>query len=235
MPPQTPLEIRPADDRFRTDATGRSTRHSFSFGRHYDPTNVGFASLVAHNDDRVQPGAGYDDHPHRDLEIVTWVLSGALTHRDTDGHTGVVVPGTVQAVSAGTGIVHSERVDPGAAPTRFVQTWVRPRSPGGRPSYAAAAVDLDARDTLVPIASGERGDAAVPVDAGATLYAARLTRELQLPEAAQAHVFVCGGAVLLDGQALGDGDAARISGRAAHRVSAVGGEAELLVWTFSER
>ncbi len=103
-----------------TEAAGVTTRHAFSFGAHYDPDNVGFGSLLAHNDERLSSGRGFDDHPHRDTEIVTWVLSGSLLHEDSTGHTGIVSPGAVQRLSAGSGVVHAERndayrVDPGPA------------------------------------------------------------------------------------------------------------------------
>ena len=127
------IEYRPGADRFVTRAEGRTTWHSFSFGAHYDPGNVGFGRLVAHNDERLPPGTGYDDHPHADLEIVTWVLSGALRHTSTVG-SGVIGPGQVQRLSAGSGVVHSEVAD-GPEETRFLQAWVRPDEPGLEPDY----------------------------------------------------------------------------------------------------
>jgi hypothetical protein len=131
------LEVRRAADRFVTETAGIVSRHSFSFGAHYDPGNVGHALLVAHNDDVVAPGAGYDTHPHRDLEILTWVLDGGLRHEDSRGETGLVVPGLVQRLSAGDGVLHSERNDAATgASVRFVQMWLRPDEPGGEPSYA---------------------------------------------------------------------------------------------------
>ncbi len=132
------IEYRPGADRFVTRAEGRTTWHSFSFGAHYDPGNVGFARLVAHNDERLPPGTGYDDHPHADLEIVTWVLTGALRHTSTVG-SGVIGPGQVQRLSAGSGVVHSEVAD-GPEETRFLQAWVRPDEPGLEPDYLSADV-----------------------------------------------------------------------------------------------
>ena len=108
------IDYRVARERFRTDAEGRTTWHSFSFGAHYDPGNVGFGSLVAHNDELLPPGTGYPDHPHTDLEIVTWVLSGALRHRSTAG-SGSIGPGQVQRLSYGSGVVHSEVADSAAS------------------------------------------------------------------------------------------------------------------------
>ena len=102
------IEYRLARDRFRTEAEGRTTWHSFSFGAHYDPANVGFESLVAHNDERLPPGTGYADHPHADLEIVSWVLTGSL-HHASDVGTGDTGPGWVQRLSAGSGVVKQQR------------------------------------------------------------------------------------------------------------------------------
>ena len=138
------VEIRRADERFRTTSEWLDSRHSFSFGPHYDPANVGFGFLLAHNDETVAPGTGFDTHPHQDLEIVTWVLRGALAHRDSEGHSGVVYPGLAQRMSAGSGIRHSEWND-GGEPVHYVQMWVRPEQFDLEPSYQQAAVDLVVR------------------------------------------------------------------------------------------
>jgi hypothetical protein len=134
------IDVRRAAERFSTRTEWLASRHSFSFGEHYDPANVGFAALVAHNDDVVAVGAGYDTHPHADTEIVTWVLEGSLVHLDSRGGSHVLVQGSVQLLSAGSGVLHSERNDaPGAArPTRFVQMWLRPdASVGSTPRSAS--------------------------------------------------------------------------------------------------
>ena len=153
------VEVRRPESRATTRADGLVSRHSFSFGPHYDPSDVGHAVLVAHNDDRVEAGAGYDTHPHRDLEIVTWVLDGGLRHEDSEGHGGVVVPGLLQRLSAGSGVRHAEHHDVASGPTvRFVQMWVLPDEPGLTPSYAQHDVGpLLAGGDLVPVASGRRG------------------------------------------------------------------------------
>ena len=227
------VDVRRAGSRFTTEAPGITTRHSFSFGQHYDPANVGHAVLVAHNDDRVAPGSGYDLHPHADLEIVTWVLSGSLVHQDSQGHVNVVGPGQVQRLSAGSGVRHSERNDaPGAAePTRFVQMWVLPDEPGMRPSYDLAAVDPDG---LTPLASGvARLDAAVRIHtAGAALHVARLDPgdSVVLPDAPRLHVFVARGSADLEGAGrLDEGDAARFTAEGSPHLAAVA-PTEVLVW-----
>ncbi len=228
------IDVRRAAERFTTETGWSTTRHSFSFGPHYDPANVGHAVLVAHNDDLVAPGAGYDTHPHADLEIVTWVLEGSLVHTDSNGSSDVIGPGRVQRLSAGSGVLHSERNDaPGAStPTRFVQMWVLPDESGLPPSYQQGEVD-DASGLSV-LASGIRSlEAAVRVHtAGAALHLARLRtgETAPLPDARHLHVFVARGAIDLEGAGrLEEGDAARFTAEGGPRVTAPE-PAEVLVW-----
>ncbi len=224
------IEYRAAEDRFVTRAEGRTTWHSFSFGSHYEPSNVGFGQLVAHNDERLPPGTGYADHPHADLEIVTWVLSGALRHTSAVG-SGVIGPGEVQRLSAGSGVVHSEVAD-GAEETRFVQSWVRPDEPGLDPGYLAARVELGSGWTSV--AAGD-GTGVVPLaSAGTTLHAADLDNglRLDLPDAPALHVFVARGQVLLGERLLRPGDAARLHDEPGRPVTAET-DSQLVVWSFS--
>jgi quercetin 2,3-dioxygenase len=228
------IEVRRAADRFTTEADGITTRHSFSFGAHYDPANVGFAVLVAHNDERLAPGTGFAEHPHRDLEIVTWVLEGALRHEDSRGHTGVVHPGQVQRLSAGSGLRHVERADDER--TRFVQMWVRPDESDLPPSYAQQDVADGLVGGLLPIASGDPGvDAAVRVHtAGAVLSVARLAAggTVEHPDAPHVHVFVARGAVDVEQVGLlAEADALRLTDEGARRVTA-SADTELLVWSM---
>ncbi|MGN6576969.1 MAG: pirin family protein [Nocardioides sp.] len=229
------LEVRRAADRFVTATDGIVSRHSFSFGAHYDPANIAHALLVAHNDDVVAPGGGYDTHPHRDLEILTWVLDGGLRHEDSHGHGGLVVPGLVQRLSAGSGVLHSERNDAATgASVRFVQMWLRPDEPGGDPSYAQhdAATDL-ATGELVPLAG--RG-AAVPLRAaGALFHAARTGPDgtVTLPDAPSVHLFLARGSAEVEGAGrLDEGDAVRLEDAGPRRVVAGPDGAELLVWSM---
>ena len=224
------IEYRPAQDRFRTEAEGRTTWHSFSFEAHYDPGNIGFGSLVAHNDELLPPGTGYADHPHSDLEIVTWALSGALRHTSSVG-SAVVGPGQVQRLSAGAGVVHSEVAD-GPETTRFLQAWVRPDEAGGVPDYVAAEVAYT--DGWTCVADGG-GQGVVPISArGASLNGAELgTRQrLALPEAPQLHVFVAHGRVLLGERTLAPGDVARMLDEGGREVAAEEA-AQLVVWAFA--
>lgn len=232
------LQLRRGSDRFTSSAPGIETAHVFSFGAHYDPEHVGHGPLVVLNEESLLAGRGFDDHPHADAEILTWVTEGSLVHADSTGHRGVVVPGLAQRLSAGSGVVHAERNDaPGAGPARFVQMWLRPDEPGLPPAYGQGAVERDALAAdWVPVASGGRSDAAVGLGtAGATLWVSVLapgTARL-LPAGPLAHLFVLRGA--LDLEAVGPlaaGDSVRLTGEAALRARAVS-ETELLVWTFA--
>ena len=229
-------DVRRAAGRFRTESDGIVSRHSFSFGSHYDPTNVGHALLVAHNEDVVAPGSGYATHPHRDLEIVTWVLDGGLRHEDSRGSAGLVVPGLVQRLSAGSGVQHAERNDAATGrEVRFVQMWVRPDEPGGEPSYAQhdAGAEL-AGGGLVPLAGGA---APVPLGArGAALFGARLAASgtVTLPDAPAVHLFLARGGGDLEGAGpLDEGDAVRLDEAGPRRLVAGPRGCELLAWAMS--
>lgn len=235
------LRVQRAGERFVTEVEGITTRHAFSFGSHYDPDNVGFGTLLAHNDESLLVGRGFDDHPHRDTEIVTWVLSGSLLHEDSTGETGVVYPGLVQRLSAGSGVVHAERNDAyrleptrPRVPVRFVQSWVRPDESGVVPAYAQREITPDALAAdWVPAASGADPDAAITVgSAGSTLWVTRIGvgEVRRLPEVAYAHLFVAFGQVEVEGVGLlGEGDALRVSGPAALRITGRR-PSELLLW-----
>jgi hypothetical protein len=256
-PPSPTVDVRRAADRYRTRIPWLDSHHSFSFGGHYDPANTHHGVLLVNNDDVVAPGTGFDTHPHRDMEIVTWVLRGSLVHQDSTGHAGVIHPGLAQRMSAGTGILHSEKNDSvgrsadGALarsragrlqgdrhtdPVHFVQMWVVPDRGGVEPGYAQREIDAELLSgALVPVASGrpEHGDSAVRIaNRHATLHAARLQpgRSVALPDAPYLHLFVARGAVTLEGAGgLAEGDAVRFTATGGHRVTATA-PAEILVW-----
>ena len=211
-----------------TDA-GRETRHSFSFGPHYDPANLGFGPLVCHNDDLLEPGSGYPEHPHSELEIVTWVLEGALVHTDSTGTSHVVEAGRAQVLSAGSGIRHSEVADPGSGRCRFVQAWLAPSSSGTAPSYALGEAPPPVSG-LVEVVGGD----GLPLGtSGARLLVARLApgASVTLPDDPRQHVFAATGAISVEGLALGAGDAVRITDEPGHLVRA-SAATDLLVWSF---
>ena len=231
------VEVRRGSGRFVTRADGRTTKHSLSFGEHYDPANVGFGPMVCHDDHLLRGGVGFADHPHRDLEIVTWVLSGAVVHTASVGSPATVGASQVQTLSAGSGIVHSEVADPGSGPTRFVQTWLRPDEPGLAPSYGSASLgSVELENGLVPVASGRDGAAVVRIGtASATLYAGVLDAggSVTLPDDPLQHVFVATGSLARSSLAepLSAGDAFRISDRPGLNLTAAA-PTELLVWSF---
>jgi quercetin 2,3-dioxygenase len=243
LPPS--VEVRRAQDRFRTETGWLDSRHSFSFGHHYDPANTHFGLLMVNNDDTVRPGAGFDTHPHRDMEIVTWVLRGSLAHQDSTGRSGVIYPGLAQRMSAGTGVLHSEKNDAwrltGAPahdePVRFVQMWVLPDEPGVDPGYEQADIgDQLSSGGLVTVASGmpeHQDSTAVRISQhDAALHVARLETgaSVRLPHAPYTHLYVADGAVDLEGAGrLAAGDAARITVAEGQRLRAHE-PTEILVW-----
>ncbi|PPK70967.1 pirin family protein [Actinokineospora auranticolor] len=240
------VDLRRATDRFATDIGWLDSKHSFSFGRHHHPDNTHFGLLLVNNDDVVTPGSGFETHPHRDMEIVTWVLRGALVHQDSEGHNGIIYPGLAQRMSAGTGILHSEKNDSWRLsggprhddPVHFVQMWVVPDEAGKAPGYEQLEIDAELLGGgLVPVASGmaeHAGESAITIgQRHAALYAARLAPggSVALPDAPFVHLFVPQGAVTLEGSGLlSTGDAARITATGGQRVTAGPEGAEILVW-----
>ncbi len=238
------IELRRAHQRFLTQTDGAETYHSFSFGGHYDPTNINFGRLMVNNDDLVRVGAGYPDHAHRDAEIVTWVLSGSLVHEDSHGNSGLIYPGLAQRMSAGSGIVHAERndayrSDPAlpAEPVHFVQMWIKPDESGAAPSYQQRDLALgDLASAWVPIASGRHPHAVVSLgSACSTLWVTVLPTGMsrRLPDGDLLHVYLARGVV--DAETIGrlePGDSLRLSGSAELTLSARA-EAEVLVWEMA--
>ncbi len=243
------VDVRRADERHKTRLGWLDSKHSFSFSRHHDPANTHHGLLLVNNDDIVRPGTGFETHPHQDMEIVTWVLQGSLVHQDSEGHTGVIYPGLAQRMSAGTGILHSEKNDswrlagPGQNddahrdPVHFVQMWVVPDERGIAPGYEQLEIDHELlAGGLVTVASGmpeHDGAAAIRIkNRYAALHAARLQpgQSVQLPEAPFLHLFVPRGRVTLEGAGpLEAGDAVRFTATGGQRVTAAE-PAEILVW-----
>jgi quercetin 2,3-dioxygenase len=229
------VELRRASDRALTTTSWLKSRHSFSFGDHYDPDNTHHGLLLVNNDDIVAPHTGFDTHPHRDMEIVTWVLDGALAHQDSIGNRGVIYPGLAQRMSAGSGILHSEKNDSATEPVHFVQMWVTPDESAITPSYQQHEVHNDLlRSGLVTIASGISGrDAAISLhNHNAALHGARLQPgdAVSTPTAPYLHVFVPRGRVTVEG--VGDleaGDAVRLTDAEGQRLTARDA-AEVLIW-----
>ncbi|WP_037669460.1 pirin family protein [Streptomyces griseus] len=213
------MDVRRAGERYPGgDAeAGIESFHAFSFGSHYDPDNLRFGAVIACNEERLAPGAGFDEHPHSHTEIVTWVVEGELTHRDSTGHETRVRPGDVQRLSSAGGVRHVERND-GDTPLTFVQMWLSPLTPGGDPAYEIVHGIADSTPYAVP-------------EAGAMLHVRRLGpgERTAVPDAAQVYAHVVRGEVTLGAERLGPGDAARITdAEGLEAVGIVG--AELLFW-----
>ena len=245
------MEIRLSKDREITRLNWLVSRASFSGAVSHDPRygyprNTHHGVLVTHNEDTVDAGWGFDPHRHRNMEIVTWVLSGSIVHADDRGNTAIITPGLAQRMTAGTGILHSERNDAWRHdpaiwrhddPAHVVQMWVPPDTSGVTPGYAEADVTAALRTgELVPIVSGlpeHRTDAIVGLQnryAGFLVARLPVGGTVRVPDAAYVHVFIARGCVRLEGAgALGQGDAVRLTGTGGHRVTAAA-DAEVLVW-----
>ncbi|HEX6345317.1 pirin family protein [Umezawaea sp.] len=242
---QPKVDVRRSAERDATRISWLDSKHSFSFGRNYDPANTHHGLLLVNNDDIVTAGAGFETHPHRDMEIVTWVLQGSLVHQDSEGNRGVISPGLAQRMSAGTGILHSEkndswRVQGGPShdePVRLVQMWVVPDERGIRPGYQQEELpDSELRGKLAVVASGmdaHAQTAAIRIaNRYAALHAARLgpAETIVVPDAPYVHLFVARGRADLEGAGrLNEGDAVRLTGAGGQRLSAVD-DAEVLIW-----
>lgn len=251
--PTPHIDVHRAGDRLKTRISWLDSKHSFSFGAHYDPENTHHGLLLVNNDDIVLPGQGFDTHPHRDMEIVTWVLEGSLVHQDSLGHSGVIYPGLAQRMSAGTGIRHSEKNDSWRIdgnrpehdePVHFVQMWVLPDEPGIEPGYQQLEIDDQlAAGGLVTVASGlprYRDRTAIAINSShSALHVAKSAPDAQatveLPEAPYLHVFVARGSVEMEGVGLLDtGDAVRLTFSGGQRLIAQE-PAEVLIWEMHAR
>ncbi|MEX0171307.1 pirin family protein [Streptomyces sp. LMG1-1-1.1] len=200
---------------------GIETRHAFSFGSHYDPDNLRFGALLAVNEERLAPGAGFDEHPHSHTEIVTWVVEGELTHHDTAGHETVVRAGDLQRLSSAGGVRHVERND-ADVPLVFVQMWLAPLTPGGDPSYEVVRGIVDPVPYELPAADARLHVRRVGPGARAAV-----------PDADLVYVHVARGTVRLGGEELGPGDAARLTGAGGLELAAAT-DAEVLVWEMRD-
>ena len=219
------ITLRSSGARGHFDFGWLDTHHSFSFGDYFEPEHEHFRTLRVLNEDRVQPGKGFGTHGHRDMEILTWVLSGALEHQDSLGTHGVIRPGEAQVMSAGTGIRHSEFNASATEPVHFLQIWLLPQQQGLVPRYDQVTfAQGELQNRLRLIASPDGAEGSVKVFQDVRIYAARLDagREVQapiLPDHA-GYVQVTAGAASLNGTRLNAGDGARIEGEAAITLAA---------------
>jgi len=207
---------RPAAERGHFDHGWLDTSHTFSFADYHDPTHMGFRSLRVLNEDRVAPGKGFGTHSHRDMEIITYVLEGALAHADSMGNRSTIVPGDVQRMSAGTGVTHSEFNGQRDRPVHFLQIWLVPDRRGLTPGYEQKAIpESEERGVLRLVASRDGREGSVTIHQDADLYASRLLPgervKHALAEGRHAWLQVVSGRVELNGTALGAGDGAAVS------------------------
>jgi redox-sensitive bicupin YhaK (pirin superfamily) len=231
----TVIDVRKADTRPHTKIDWLDSHHSFSFGNHYDPSNTHHGMLLVSNDDRVAAGTGFSTHPHQDMEIITWVLSGQLEHQDSEGNRGELYPGLAQRMSAGTGIWHSEMNPSRDEGVHFVQMWVRPDTERITPGYEQLDINAElARGGLHPIASGQGHDAAISIrQRDAVLWGGRLKpgETVAVPDGRNVHLFVAAGDVTLEGAGtLGEGDAVRMYKAGSPNLTAGPSGAEALIW-----
>jgi redox-sensitive bicupin YhaK (pirin superfamily) len=210
------LLIRRSDERGRANLGWLDSRHTFSFADYHDPRYMGFGPLRVINEDRVQPGQGFGTHAHRDMEIVSYVLSGALAHRDSMGNGSVIRRGDVQRMSAGTGVQHSEFNHSATEPVHFFQIWIIPDRRGLAPGYEEKRFDDDAkRGRLTLVASRDGRDGSVVIHQDADVYAGLLAPNAQVTHATERSrktwIQVASGAVTVNGEALAAGDGAALA------------------------
>jgi quercetin 2,3-dioxygenase len=231
------IQLRKSQDRGYADHGWLKSYHSFSFADYHDPDHMGFGNLRVINEDRIAPGTGFGTHAHRDMEIVSYVLDGAIAHKDSMNNSSSIVPGEVQRMSAGTGVRHSEFNHAADKTTHFLQIWILPDRQGIAPGYEQKAfADADKRGVLKLVASPSGRDGSVTIHADASIYAGLFDgserAELALDDKRLAYAHVVRGSVSINGQALAAGDAAKLSGES-RLVIDNGRDAEVIVFDLS--
>ena len=231
------IDVLVAGDRFHTDIGWLDSRHTFSFGEHYDPDRAGFRALRVINDDHVAPGKGFGTHGHRDMEIISYVLEGELSHKDSMGTGSVIRPGEVQRMSAGTGVLHSEENPSRERPVHFLQIWIIPEKPGIKPSYEQKAFPAsERRGKLRLVASRDGREGSVTIHQDAAVYAGLLEKGERVTyeprPGRHAWVHVARGEVELNGKKLGEGDGAAVSDEKRLDLAAPG-SAEVLLFDLA--
>jgi len=231
------MKVRTATQRAHADHGWLDSYHTFSFANYYDPENMGFRALRVINEDRVQPGRGFGAHPHRDMEIISYVLEGGLEHRDSMGTGSVIRPGDVQRMSAGTGVSHSEFNASKSEPVHFLQIWLEPSQRGTPPSYEQRSFSReDKQGRLRLIVAPDGRDDSVTIHTDATVYAGRFAEgqsaALELSRGRHAWAQVVGGRVRINGHSLDAGDGAAISDEALVRIEGID-DGEVLVFDLA--
>lgn len=231
------ITIRRAKDRGHADHGWLNTNHSFSFGQYHDPEHMGFRSLRVLNDDIVAPGKGFPTHPHRDMEIISYVLEGAMEHKDSTGGGGVLRNGDVQCMTAGTGVTHSEFNHSKLEPVHFLQIWIIPEREGLEPAYEQKHFAAsDRSNCLCVIASPDEREASLRIHEDVVVYAAMLDEgaavKHKLATGRHGWVQVARGDIILNGEKLSTGDGAAISDEAELQIAA-NAQTELLLFDLA--
>jgi quercetin 2,3-dioxygenase len=232
------ITIRPRDQRGSAKFGWLDSKHTFSFGQYYDPANMGFRDLRVINEDRVIPGAGFPTHGHRDMEIISYVLEGALEHKDSSGGSGVIRPGDVQRMTAGTGVQHSEYNASKSEPVHFLQIWIEPEREDLTPGYEQRTYpEADKRGKLRLVASRDGRDGSVTVHQDVDVYATVLgvgdKVSYELGSDRHAWVQVARGHVRLNGEVLKEGDGAAIVKVGKIELAGELGDAEVLLFDLA--
>jgi quercetin 2,3-dioxygenase len=228
------LTVRKSEERGRANVGWLDSKHSFSFGHYHDSKHMGFGPVRVINDDRVAPGGGFPTHPHSDMEILSYVLEGALEHKDSLGTGSVIRPGDLQLMSAGTGISHSEFNASKTEPVHFLQIWIIPEKKGLAPSYEQKAFsDMEKRGRLRLIGSRDGRDGSVTIHQDVDLYATLLGKgdavEHEIAAGRGGWVQVARGSVRLNGEELREGDGVAVSTSGPLHLDGLG-DAEVLVF-----
>jgi quercetin 2,3-dioxygenase len=231
------IQLRKSQDRGHADHGWLKSHHSFSFADYHDPDHMGFGNLRVINEDRIAPGTGFGTHAHRDMEIVSYVIDGAIAHKDSMNNSSSIVPGEVQRMSAGSGVRHSEFNHAADKTTHFLQIWILPDRQGIEPGYEQKAfLQADKRGTLKLVASPDGRDGSVTIHADASMYAGLIDAderaELALDAKRLAYVHVVRGTVHVNGELLSAGDAAKLAGES-RLVLDHGRDAEVIVFDLA--
>jgi redox-sensitive bicupin YhaK (pirin superfamily) len=230
------MTIRKANERGHADHGWLNSYHTFSFADYHDPQWLGFRDLRVINDDTVAAGAGFGRHPHRDMEILSYVLDGELEHQDSMGNGRIIKPGEFQYLAAGTGVVHSEYNPSKQAPVHFLQIWIQPDKSGARPSYGEKSCANAAPGRLHLIASKTGREDSLRINQDADLWLAKFSDDqtvtYELKPKRHAWVHVAEGGVILNGKRLNGGDAAAVSGESKLELAG-NGKAQVLVFDLN--
>jgi hypothetical protein len=232
------ITIRPAQERGTANFGWLDSRHTFSFGEYYDPSHMGFADLRVINEDKVTPGQGFGTHGHRDMEIISYVLEGALEHKDSIGTGSIIRPGDVQRMSAGTGIQHSEYNASKTEPVHFLQIWILPEQKGIEPGYEQKTfTEADKRGRLCLVGSQDGRDGSITIHQDVNLYAAALNQSEKVnhtfANGRTAWLQVVRGSVQLNEQTLTAGDGVAITNEAAITLQGAVNDTEVLLFDMA--